>query len=117
MFIGQNGLNYSHCSDRSEQAVWTKIQLLRSRSAVSTVSPTVSLISVELVKATCSDYRTFSSFKVYCFAPTASVSGNVTPDLNQSAVRFHNDVRFATVYRRIYCSKFLVIQSDVGLYL
>ena len=52
----------------------------------------------------------FLPFKVYYFAPTASAPSNVKQDTSQSEGVFHNVVGLATVYRRLYCRKFDVIQ-------
>ena len=43
------------------------------------------------------------TFKVYYFAPTASDSSNVKPDVIQSEATFGNDIGFETVYCRTLC--------------
>ena len=59
-------------------------------------------------------FFTFSHFKVFYFAPTASASSNVKPDVSQTEVTFHNDVGFATVYSWIYCRNFLALSNQMS---
>ena len=48
-------------------------------------------------------------FESILLPPTASASSNVKPNVSQSEDTFHNDVRFTTVYRKIYCRKSLTL--------
>ena len=62
-------------------------------------------------------FFTFPFFEMYFFAPIVSAFGNVNPDINQSKATFHNDVGFATVYRRIYCRIFLTLSTQTSRYI
>lgn len=59
---------------------------------------------------------TLLSFKLYYFVPIASAFSNVKSEFRQLEVTFHNDVGFATVYRRIYCRKFSASSNQISLY-
>ena len=37
--------------------------------------------------------------------------------VSKSEVTFHNDARFAAVYRRIYCRKFFTLPSQMSRYI
>ena len=62
-------------------------------------------------------FFTLTPLKVYYFAPTTSASSNVKPDASQSKAMFHNDIRFATVYHRIYCQKFFRLSNQTSRYI
>ena len=55
------------------------------------------------------NFFTFSPFKMYYFEPIATDFSSVEPDISQSETTFHIGVRFATVYRGIYCRKFFTL--------
>lgn len=55
---------------------------------------------------------TFLHLKVYYFAPFVSAFSDVKPDISKSEKTFHNDVRFVTVYQRLYCHKFSTLSNQ-----
>ena len=42
---------------------------------------------------------------------------NVKPDVSQSEVMFYSDIRFGTIYSRIYCSKFMTLSNQTSPYI
>ena len=62
-------------------------------------------------------FFTVPPLNIYYFASTASASSNVKPDASQTEATFTNDVGFATVYRKIYCGKFLTSSNQALRYI
>ena len=52
-------------------------------------------------------YFTFFPFKMFICVPKSSGVSDVKPDISQWKVTLHNDVRFLTVYCRIFRHKLL----------
>ena len=53
---------------------------------------------------------------MYLFAPTASASSNEN-QINQSEATFHNNIRFATVIRSIFCRTFSTLSNQTSGYI
>ena len=55
--------------------------------------------------------------KAYYFEPKAGTFSNIKPDISHWEAKFHNDIGFVTVYRRIYRCKFLTLSSQKQRYI
>ena len=58
----------------------------------------------------------FSVEKMYCLHKTTSAVSCIKPNASQEAM-LRDDVGFATVYRRIYCRKFLTLSNQTSRYI
>ena len=56
-------------------------------------------------------------FEMSYFAPTASTTSDVKPDVSQRKATLRNDVGFPTVYRRLYRRNFFMSSNQTSRYI
>ena len=60
---------------------------------------------------------TFSPLKLHNLAHQEHAASNVKLDISQWKATLRDDFRFPTVYRRIYCRKFLTLSIQMSRYI